>query len=33
MAEKAAWPQQAQKEEEEGLHMGEDAETTPGALA
>lgn len=33
MAEEAAWPQQAQKEwEEEGLHMGEDAETTPGAL-
>lgn len=34
MAEKAARPQQAQKEqEEEGLHMGEDKETTPGALA
>lgn len=33
MAEEAAWPQQAQKEwEEEGLHMGEDAEATPGAL-
>lgn len=33
MAEEAAWPQQAQKErEEEGLHMGEDAETTPGAF-
>lgn len=33
-AEKAAWPQQAQKEwEEERLHMGEDAETIPGALA
>lgn len=34
MAEKAAWPQQAQKEgKEEGLQMGEDEETTPGALA
>lgn len=34
MAEEAAWPQQAQKEwEEEGLHVGEDAEATPGALA
>lgn len=33
-AEKAARPWQAQKEwEEEGLQMGEDAETTPGALA
>lgn len=33
MAEKAAQPQQAQKErEEEELHMGEDAEITPGAL-
>lgn len=34
MAEKAVWPQQAQKvEEEEGLQMSEDAETVPGALA
>lgn len=34
MAEEAAWPQQAQKEwEGEGLHMGEDAEAIPGALA
>lgn len=34
VAEKAAWPQQARKEgKEEGLQMGEGAETTPGALA
>lgn len=34
VAEKAAQPQQARKEgKEERLQMGEDAETTPGALA